>query len=234
MAVTTANPEAVPPGRAPTGRTRSVPLKDRYSYFVGLMRLTLPMAAVLLVAMIALWPMLDFEAGKFRTGFLSSLKLRDVENLTLVKPQYYGRDTKNRPYSITAELARQDNPESELISLSVPTAEITLADGTWVALTAKTGQLFRKAKSLMLKGEVSVFHDAGYSLRTKSVKIDLAGGNAVGRERVVGYGPLGKLEAQGFRIVDKGRRVFFTGRTHLLIRPGAMGSLQSNLKELSP
>lgn len=226
MAVTTTTPEVASAGR--------VPLKDRYSFFVGFMRLTLPAAAVLLIAMIALWPMLNFETGKFRTGFLSSLKLRDVENLTLVKPQYYGRDAKNRPYSVTAELARQDNPESALISLSVPTAEITLADGTWVALSAKTGQLFRKAKILLLKGEVSVFHGAGYSLRTNSARIDLAAGSAVGEQRVVGYGPLGKLVAQGFRIVDKGKCVFFTGRTHLVIRSGAMGSLQSNLKELSP
>ena len=228
MAVTTANSEAERAGRSP-----AIPLRDRYSYFVGLMRLTLPAVAVGLIAMIALWPMLDFEAGKFRTGFLSSLKLRDIENLTLVKPQYYGRDSKNRAYSITAALARQDNPESELIALSAPTAEITLGDGTWVALTAKRGELFRKAKRLLLKGEVSVFHDAGYSLRTESVNVDLAGGNAVGHQRIVGYGPLGKLEAEGFRIVDKGRSVFFTGRTHLVIRPGAMGSLKSNLEELS-
>jgi len=210
---------------------RSALFKDRYSHFVGLMKFGLPAAAAAMIALIALWPHLNFD-DDFRIGFLSALKVRDLENLTLVRARYLGTDEKNRPYTVTAEMATQDNPKSDLITLSVPAADITLEDGTWVALTAKTGELHQNSRSLDLIGQVSIFHDEGYSFRTESVRIDLAAGSAIGEEEIIGYGPMGRIEASGIQVLDKGRRVVFTGKTKLIILPGADERLGSTLGNL--
>lgn len=201
-------------------RVQAALFKDRYSHFVGLMKFGLPAAAAAMIGLIALWPHLTFD-NDFRIGFLSALKVRDLENLTLVRARYLGTDEKNRPYTVTAEMATQANPKSDLVTLSAPAADITLEDGTWVALTAKTGELHQKSRSLDLIGQVSIFHDDGYSFRTESVRIDLAAGTAIGDEEIIGYGPMGRIEASGIRVLDKGRRVVFTGKARLVILPGA-------------
>lgn len=206
--------------------------KDRYSRFVGAMKFVLPGLAAGMLALILIWPNLKVAESGFRVGFLSGLKLDSLENLTLVRARYVGTDKENRPYMVTAEMANQVSPASERITLSVPAADITLEDGKWVALTAKSGEFDQKAKKLVLWGEVSIFHDDGYSFQTESAQVDLELGNAEGDDPVVGYGPLGSLTAKGFRVIDKGRRIIFTGESHLIARPGARAVMSSSMKKL--
>jgi len=223
-ALATATPGSV--GELPRGR----PGRDGYSRFVGLMKWLLPALALSMIALIALWPNIDFESAGVRSGFLSSLRLVDIENLTLIRARYVGTDENNRPYTVTADMASQENPESPTVSLAAPAADITLEDGKWVAVTARAGEFNQQDQTLALNGEVSVFHDDGYSFRTEGVRINLADGSAEGDLPVSGHGPAGTLEAEGFRIVDKGRQVFFTGRTSLIILPGANRSLMPGLQ----
>lgn len=192
--------------------------KDRYSRFVEAMKFTLPALAACMMALVLLWPNVGFDDGRFRVGFLSTLKLGNLENLTLVRARYTGIDDKKRPYTVTAEMANQISPTSDRIQLSVPAADITLEDGKWIALTAKSGEFQQDSQKLTLTGNVSIFHDDGYSFQTESMMINLKQGDARGDAPVVGYGPLGTLRAEGFRIIDKGRRIIFTGRAHMVIR----------------
>lgn len=206
--------------RRSSARSDNPLFRDRYSRFVGTMKFVLPAAAAVMIAVILIWPSLRGEHSGFRSGFLSRLKIQDIENLTLVKARYVGTDSKDRPYTVTADMARQKSPGSDIVTLSSPAADITLENGSWVALTAKSGAFSQKRKRLDLNGEVSLFHDDGYTFRTDHIRIDLDKGKAVGNDPVVGYGPLGQIKAQGVRILDKGRRIVFTGKAHLVIRPG--------------
>ena len=148
----------------------------------------------------------------------------------MIKARYVGSDEKNRPFTVTADMANQASPQSDLVILSVPAADMTLENGKWVALTAKSGEYYQKAKRLVLKGQVSLFHDDGYTVQTEIARIDLGAGSADGNKPVIAYGPAGKLRAEGFRIVDKGRRIVFTGKSHLVMRPGQQEGLRAMLK----
>lgn len=199
--------------RRVTRRIRS----DRYSLFVRLMKRGLPVIALGLLALVLIWPNLDLESSKYRKSVLSQLKLQDVENLTLVKATYSGTDEKNRPFTVTAEKAIQASAEADLVRLIAPAADMTLATGKWVAITAREGEFLQKSKVLSLIGQVSMFHDDGYSLTTDLARIEMESGNAESTRPVLAKGPLGTIRSQGFKITDKGRRILFTGRTHLVI-----------------
>lgn len=144
----------------------------------------------------------------------------------MVNPRFVGTDSENKPYSITADLARslgdlksKDAPAS--IELEMPKADITLDDGTWLVLTAETGLLAQYDNSLNLEGAVNLFHDSGYEFRTQKAAIDLTSGIASGNLPIQGQGPFGVLNAEGFRLVDKGKTIYFSGKSKLILHPGA-------------
>ncbi|MEK9725506.1 MAG: hypothetical protein VW405_18790, partial [Rhodospirillaceae bacterium] len=75
-----------------------------YSRFVSLMKLLLPLAALVVVALVIAWPHLNTADLKFRIGF-AALQLSD-EDPSLINPRYVGTDKDNQPFSVTADLAR--------------------------------------------------------------------------------------------------------------------------------
>ena len=81
----------------------------------------------------------------------------------------------------------------------------------------------RDAKRLNLEGAVNLFHDSGYEFRTSKLNVDLESGTAVSKVPVQGQGPFGTLKSEGFRIIDRAQTIFFTGKTKMIIYPGAQG-----------
>lgn len=215
------------PGRSPR-RPRQPPRlsgRNRYSLFVGLMKLLLPAMAAALILLVIAWPQFTIDKDAFRLG-LSRLAPRQAENLSMLNARFDGIDEKDQPFTITADMATQSDRNQELIDLELPKADISLDDGTWLALTARAGQYDRDSRQLDLIGSVSLFHDQGLEMRTESARIDLAGGTAEGSQPVQGHGTAGVIDAQGFRVFDRGERIVFTGRSHLTLFPAAKETLQ--------
>ena len=137
----------------------------------------------------------------------------------MLNARFDGLDEKNRPYTVTADMATQSDSDEDLIELELPKADITLEDGAWLALTARSGKYRQKSQILDLIGSVSLFHDQGFELRTEAARVDLARGVAEGNQPVQGQGSTGFIEAQGFRVLDRGARIIFTGKARLIVNP---------------
>jgi lipopolysaccharide export system protein LptC len=191
-----------------------------YSRFVGAMKVLLPLIALVLIALVVLWPHLKTEDLSFRIGF-AALNLSEATDPAMINPRYVGTDKEEQPYTITADLARRMSDDSGRVELEMPKADITLEDGTWLVLTAQTGLYDRHAKTLDLTGKVNLYHDAGYEFLTSAAKIDLAKSIAYGTRPVHGQGPFGQLNAEGFRMTEKGNTIHFTGKSKLVLYPGA-------------
>jgi lipopolysaccharide export system protein LptC len=199
-------------------RTRA-PVSKWYSRFVQMMKVLLPVVAALLIILILVWPYLRSEDLRFRLSF-AALTANQNEDPYMVNPRFLGIDKENKAYSITADLARNLAAGSSSVELEMPKADITLDDGTWLVLTAKSG-IFRQAKkTLDLTGAVNLFHDSGYEFKTSKAVIDLQKGVASGSEAVRGHGPFGEMQGEGFRMFDKGKTIIFTGKSKLVIFPG--------------
>ena len=223
------------PGR-PTGRSaargpakpRHQPPRlsghNRYSLFVGVLKVLLPALAAGLILLVFAWPQLRPLSDRFRIG-VTDLSLEQADNLTMLNARYQGRDDKNQLFHVTADMATQASGEDQLLNLELPKADILLDDGTWLALTASSGRYQRDANTLDLIGQVNVFHDKGFELRTESAHVDLDAGKATGSDPVAGQGPFGLLESEGFIVVDRGERIFFTGKSRIVLFSDAKEAL---------
>ncbi|MCH8001621.1 MAG: LPS export ABC transporter periplasmic protein LptC, partial [Proteobacteria bacterium] len=191
-------------------------MRDHYSIFVGFMKVLLPALAAALMLLVVAWPQFTVDDGGFRLS-VSKLAPDQADSLTMLNARFDGLDEKDRPYMLTADMATQSDGDEDLIELELPKADITLEDGTWLALTARSGTYRQQSKILDLAGSVSLFHDRGFELRTEAARVDLARGVAEGVQPVRGQGSVGFIEAEGFRVLDRGARIIFTGKARMIV-----------------
>jgi lipopolysaccharide export system protein LptC len=189
-----------------------------YSRFVGLAKRILPGVALVLLAIVAIWPRLQTEVERVRFT-LPRLDPRDAQDLRMVNARFTGLDKQNRPYVVTADVARQNPSVDDLVSLEGPKGDLTTSSGNWFELDAYTGLYQPDAQLLDLFGNVELFQDKGNEFHTDSAHVDMAKGNAEGNDPVAGQGPFGQVTGQGFRIRDHGAVIVFTGHAHLQLAP---------------
>ncbi len=196
-------------------RTRTTAPIHRYSRFVSWMKLALPAAALALVLLVVVWPRIQSAVEKISR--LPRLDLSQARDLRMVNLHYAGVDKHDRPFTVTADAARQRPEVDDLVELEGPKADMTTENDTWLALTAYSGIYQPQAQLLDLFGSVDVFQDKGNEFVTDSAHIDMAKGMAEGHDPVEGHGPFGTIKAEGFRIENQGDVVIFTGKTQLLL-----------------
>ncbi len=189
-----------------------------YSIFVGWMKVLLPALAVALVLMVVIWPQLKLYGGRFKIR-VSDISLDQADNLTMLNARYEGIDADNQPFFLTADQAIQSSEDKDLIDLEMPKGDITLRDGTWLVVDAQNGLYDRDTQLLALQGNVTLFHDKGFELRTESARMDLASGTAEGNETTEGQGPSGSSLSEGFRVLEGGNVLIVTGQSHVILFP---------------
>jgi lipopolysaccharide export system protein LptC len=190
----------------------------RYSRFVGLAKRVLPGVAVLLLLLVGIWPHLQHEIARVRFS-LPRLDPREAQDLRMVNARYTGIDREGRPFIITADVARQTPNVDDLVALEGPKGDLTSASGNWYELSAVTGIYRPNAQLLDLFGKVELFQDKGDEFHTDIAHVDMAKNTAEGNEPIEGQGPFGHVTGQGFRILDHGNTIIFTGHSHLQLLP---------------
>ncbi len=188
---------------------------DRYSRLVGLMKIVLPGVGFGILATALMWQSI-VPAGTLGRA-LPRVDADSVQRHEMTSPKYVGADDKNRPYHVEAKSARLIEAKSDRVMLEAPKASMTLDGGHWVAVTSQRGIFNQKSRLVELSGDVNVFHDANYTFRTDAATVDALNKTAWGDRPVVGSGPKATIEAQGFRILDKGRTVIFTGKAKVIL-----------------
>ena len=181
------------------------------------LRLVLPGMGVALLALLLLWPELEGKENRlsFRQG------TGDIAAAHVAQPLFQGMDDERRPYTITAEMARQlperGGPGAEVVGLDAPRADITLTDGAWLLLEARAGEYDRGRNLLELTGGVTLWHDAGTRFHTETATLDLAAGTASGSRSIEATGPFGSITGEGFDIRERGAAIIFTGRARAVL-----------------
>jgi lipopolysaccharide export system protein LptC len=182
---------------------------------VAVAKRLLPLAAIGLLGAIALWPEFESAADRGRVAFRRVAEVRP-DALHIVQPRYQGLDEQNRPYTVTADVAVQAGNE-DVVQLQQPRADMVLSDGAWIYLEARDGRYDKPNNQLDLAGRVTVHHDDGTQFVTERAAVDVEGGNASGNEPVAAQGPFGTLTSDGFRLLDRGQVVVFTGQARAVL-----------------
>ena len=192
------------------------------SRIVSTMKYLLPGIAFALLVLVAVWPRLLPDEDRFRID-LEAVGPAGGAKPQVLNPRLQGIDSAARPFQVTADFGARGDVEGggEIYDLTNPKADIVLADGSWVALTANDGRFEAKTNTLHLTGDVNLFHDQGYEFTTTAAQVDLVTSTASGVEPVDGQGPFGVLNAEGFRVFDSGDRVLFLGTARLTVFEGA-------------
>jgi lipopolysaccharide export system protein LptC len=202
-------------------RDRMLPTPRRIArrrFMINVTKWVLPMVAMALLALIALWPEIDAATTKARLAMNNVSG--EMEGGKLVDARYNGIDEKGRPYTVTAATAWRI--DAQKVGLTLPKGDITLENGTWLMLTSKEGTFIQGLNQLDLVKDVTLYRDDGTTMHTESASIDLKAGAAAGSEPVHVEGPFGVLDAQGFTVMDKGSAIDFPGPAHVILN-GAGG-----------
>ena len=182
-----------------------------YSRVVARLRWGLPVAALIGLAALVLWPL--WQAHK-----VSLVMVKNIPNLMVEKLNLTGLDQNNQPYSLTADRALQAANAKNLVDLENPKGEISLNNGTWIAGHAALGRLDQAAKKLWLGGGAEFFHDQGTRFASNEMNVDFGKNIAWGGQPVVIQGSFGTIEGGGFRVLEGGSTFIVTGPARAKLR----------------
>jgi lipopolysaccharide export system protein LptC len=188
---------------------------NRYSRRVALLKLALPAIGGALLLLVVVWPRVAPLFDRFR---FAAIDLREARELRMINPRYVGTDRDGHPFVVTAAVGRQVPQRDDVMSLDQPVANLESHSGAKIVVTANTGVYQTQTQFLDAFGKVMVNHENGSTFVTSSARLDAANDAAEGRDPVEGHGPQGDIAAQGFRIIDKGDIVIFTGKSNLTLK----------------
>lgn len=193
------------PGKSIHRRREIRPVSRFYSRFVTGMKFALPALALAVMALIAVWPSLT-ELPTLRIS-------ADKGQLEMIKPRYIAVDEANQPFSLVAAKADRIADQPDIVLLDQPEAEMTQADGTWVTIRSDRGWYNQVTGILKMRGHVRVMRDDGNEFTTEEAESDIRKGTAWGDVHVVGQGPQGVINAEGFRLTDRGKTMVFLNQS---------------------
>ena len=188
---------------------------NRYSRRVALLKVALPAIGGSLLLLVVAWPRVAPLFDRLR---LAAIDLREARELRMINPRYAGTDHDGRPFVVTASVGRQVPQRDDVMSLDGPVANLRSGSGAKIVVTADTGVYQTQTQFLDMFGKVTINHENGSTFVTNSARLDAANNAAEGHAAVEGHGPQGDITAQGFRVIDKGDIVIFTGQSNLTLK----------------
>lgn len=200
------------PYRAPTRR------EGRYSRFVSLMKVALPVGAFLLLAVIL------FYSGVFSGGNDLDTAFREIDtrptDLRMVSPRVAGVTGDGSPYVVTADNATQDPSEPNFVTFDNIQADVKTKDeAEWLSLTASQGRYNSEKQTLDLTQKIDIFTTWGYEMHGEEATVDFDEGTLKSDSEVEGHGPLGTLRADRMSAHRATQVLRFDGNVKMLILP---------------
>ena len=186
-----------------------------YTRLVKRLRIAVPGALLVVLAVIVLWPRIKAELNR------PSLVKEEELRARMINTRFVGTDKRARPFTITADNASQPPGTNQPVDMTNPIAEMTLANGRWIAVKADEGRYDPASGAVDLNGRVELFHDEGYRFVTEYAHVEFNKNLVWGDRAIVGHGPKGEIQARGFRVVDNGNTIVFTGPARLELRAKA-------------
>jgi lipopolysaccharide export system protein LptC len=188
---------------------------NRYSRRVALLKMALPAIGLTLLLLVVAWPRLAPLFDRLR---FAAIDLREARELRMSNPRYAGTDRNGNPFVITAAIGRQVPRRDDVMALDQPEADIKSHSGADIIITSDSGVYQTQTQFLDSFGHVTMTHEDGTKITTATARLDAANNTAEGHDPVEGHGPRGDIAAQGFRLIDKGEIVIFTGRSNLILK----------------
>jgi lipopolysaccharide export system protein LptC len=174
---------------------------------IGRLRLLLPLGTLVVFGLLVAWPYI-------RPSTVKTMVVENIPDLVIRNLHFTGLDSKNEPYSLSAERATRPGGLKNIYDFEKTEGEITLTNGTWVAGKSDFGRYDPSAHRLWLGGNVQMFQDKGYQFTTDEADVDLSDDNAWGTKPVLIQGDFGEIRGTGFRLLEGGKEIVVIGPAH--------------------
>ncbi len=205
-------------------RDKSTGINAGYSKFVRIMRLALPLAAMIIVAILFLRTGIDDNlVVTTQNTDNKDIKEQQIVQNELLNPKFESMDKKNQPYEIIAKRAVQGEKNKDLIMLEQPIGTMIMKDGLKVIMKANTGAYRQDTERFFLQGSVFMEHEGGYTLRSEEAHIDLKQNFAWSEKHVQGSGHEISIDATGVKANGATGEIIFTGPAKLILENGIGG-----------
>lgn len=140
-------------------RVRAFTNAERHSRIVAILRKTLPVLAVLVLASYFISTRLSVNVGDL-TASIDGIDVADG-NLRMTNPKLKGADKKNGQYIIGADYADQDVKNPSVIKLHAIKADIAAPDGGWSRMEASRGVYNSKSERLVMQDRIAIATSSG-------------------------------------------------------------------------
>jgi len=161
---------------------------EGYSQFVGLLKVTLPLAALALMSTVFL-----FARAPSPDSAIPYAEIEDIaREPRLSGPQLSGVADDG---SIITVGARSAKPQDGILIVEALTAHIAAADGTTIDIRAGSGEIDNARNSARLTGLTNLQTSNGYQMETSGLRADLTTGRIVSEGALEVQAPFGDLTA---------------------------------------
>lgn len=205
----------------PLDRSREKHRSKRLRRWITPLKFGFPVVAIMIFASVVFWPHLkEFSVKKPQADIEKLVQSKNILENKLQLPRMRSLNKKGRAYVIQASTAKQSDYGKASLSgeLERPHGEMELDDGSLLKFWADMGHFSQNDNLLHLSGNVHVITDKGYDFHTQSAALDFARNIGEGHDKVTGTGPTKEsIEAEGFKIMDKGEDIQFIGRTSMTL-----------------
>ncbi len=232
MAMEPDNPPTEPPhDHAQDGwhaQTRAISAGTiaRYSRTVSSLKLILPISAACILMILVIVPTVN--------GSHAQPKKLTSMDAAMVSPTYTSHDAQNRPFEVKAESARQKPDAAGMTDLAHPVAVMDLPNGATLKAQGQGAVYNEKDGSLNVEKGVVLRHSDGTTFTTDEARIDMNAKSAQGNKPVTLQGSFGEIHAQGFKTLEGGKTVIFTGRSTATLKMGGGSSEHEKTNSVLP
>ena len=189
----------------------------RHSKIVRFLRISLPAAVVLVLAVVFLItyfnPLRMFTRLPIDIGNL----VVSGTKITMEQPRLSGFTHDGRAYEVTADAAAQDVTKPDIVELHDIHAKVQMQNNGLIRMTAATGVYDTKAETLKLTQNILLTSSTGYECRLSEALVDTRKGNVVSEHPVEVKMLQGTLNSNRLEVIDNGDRVLFDGGVDMIL-----------------
>jgi lipopolysaccharide export system protein LptC len=169
---------------------------------VGVLRLVVPAAGVLLASVFAIQLYIGGLARDFSVGGVSI----DRDNLVVSSPHYSGVTRDGGRYDVVAETARVAIADAEVVEMFAPVLTLKRAAAApEMTATAEIASFHAGAQTVEVPGETAVSDTEGMNGRLEQMRVDFVG------ETIVARGPV-TLTLSGGMVIEGASMTYEAGR----------------------
>jgi len=188
-----------------------------YTWFVRVLRLALPLGALILIGIVIVRLAKDPQAPTLTAADLPQNEKTVPGQIEMVQAKYQGMDAKGHAYTLSADTATRDSVSPDTVLLDKPRADVVMPDGAQISLNAGSGTYNTATGQVTLADKITLRHDNGYEMYLQDARIDVKSHTATTAKPVRAKSNIGELSAQSMDIQNEGNLIVFNGPATLVI-----------------